>query len=521
MSMPPIQSRPHYQTMVEADETNLLEHESLRHGDPQDDTGRAAGPQSGEDTRAQAPLPPEPTRLQPGQQPAPGGTPRTGEDLRANGPDPRSLQLPASPDKPGASPIGAGQAGGGMPGYAMGSTRGGASQVISSPMEGLLGRSWGSLGGAIGQFRLGAFGSQLAQVVAVPLSLATGAATPAVGGNPRVAPTPAHSPAHTVGNVSTTPVPGTPLARPVHTSTTPQGQNTPTTTGLTAGSATASRDGLGSGAPQTVRPGNVSGQTQSVRSGAHDEATQATSQTTASRQTTAAESVHVTSNARTQANTPLNESGQATAATSAQRNGTGVSPADQKVQPVSLAQTQATQLQSLTEDGLLQAPVATQRGEITDGQEVLLDALGRNYVFSADGRLRLRMDDIDGVDPLAIDELDVLNEQSMSSHGELSTHELVWKVVVPAFVGVGTLLSGATLGAASAAGATGMTGAFLLVAAAGIFGYGSLRGAANLRELADSGVSIDPRLNPQCRAQWIATGGQSLGSLASLAMLLI
>jgi hypothetical protein len=161
------------------------------------------------------------------------------------------------------------------------------------------------------------------------------------------------------------------------------------------------------------------------------------------------------------------------------------------------------------------------RGQGTDGQEGLRDILGRSYVFNADGKLVTRAEEHRGIDPLNATRSDEINELSASNHGELSTHELVWKVVVPAFVGVGTLLGGATIGVASAAGSTGMAGAFLLVSAAGILGYGTARAAAALREMHDAGEPISPLENPAARRHWLAAGSQSLGSLASLALLLV
>ena len=181
----------------------------------------------------------------------------------------------------------------------------------------------------------------------------------------------------------------------------------------------------------------------------------------------------------------------------------------------------APQLQVGSEDGST-GQTALFRGQGAEGPEGLRDILGRSYVFSADGKLITRAEERREVDPLnPIGNNEEVNELSASNHGELSTHDLVWKVVVPAFVGVGTLLGGASLGAAGAAGSSGMGGAFLLVAAAGIFGYGSVRAAASLREMHDAGERIGLLDNPVARRHWIAAGSQSLGSLASLALLLV
>lgn len=161
------------------------------------------------------------------------------------------------------------------------------------------------------------------------------------------------------------------------------------------------------------------------------------------------------------------------------------------------------------------------RGQDADGAEGLRDILGRNYVFSADGKLATRADERREVDPVQASRTDAIDENSFANDGDLSTHELMWKVVVPAFVGVGTLLGGAAVGAATAAGSTGMASAFLLVAAASILGYGAVRAGVALREMADAGQRLHPLENPAARTQWLAAGSQSLGSLASLALLLL
>ena len=196
------------------------------------------------------------------------------------------------------------------------------------------------------------------------------------------------------------------------------------------------------------------------------------------------------------------------------------SPALSAIQTGTLTLAFAPQLQVGNDDSSA-GQTALFRGQGADGQEGLHDILGRSYVFSADGKLLTRAEERREIDPLNATRSDEINELSASNHGELSTHELVWKVVVPAFVGVGTLLGGATIGVASAAGSTGMAGAFLLVSAAGILGYGTARAAAALREMHDAGEPISPFENSAARRHWLAAGSQSLGSLASLALLLV
>lgn len=212
---------------------------------------------------------------------------------------------------------------------------------------------------------------------------------------------------------------------------------------------------------------------------------------------------------------------QAAAATNAART-TPAMQAVQAIQSGTLTLAFAPQMPAAVDDGTEAANhTALFRGQGPDGQEGLRDILGRSYVFSADGRLVTRADERREIDPVQASRTEAIDEQSFANDGELSTHELVWKVVVPAFVGVGTLLGGAAVGAATAAGSTGMAGAFLLVAAASIFGYGAVRAGTALREMADAGQRIHPFENAAARTQWLAAGSQSLGSLASLALLLV
>ncbi|WP_440222714.1 hypothetical protein ACQQ2N_16775 [Dokdonella sp. MW10] len=172
------------------------------------------------------------------------------------------------------------------------------------------------------------------------------------------------------------------------------------------------------------------------------------------------------------------------------------------------------------EDGSI-THTALFRGQTADGQEAVRDILGRSYVFSADGKLVTRAQERMGIEAIEESRTDAIDADSAANHGELSTHDILWKVVAPAFVGMGALLGGATAGAGIAAGSTGMGGTFLLVAAASILGYGAVRAISNLREMSDEGASIRPLDNPAARTHWVAAGSQSVGSLASLALLLI
>lgn len=160
------------------------------------------------------------------------------------------------------------------------------------------------------------------------------------------------------------------------------------------------------------------------------------------------------------------------------------------------------------------------REQGVDGRENVRDILGRSYVYTADGKLITRAQErtgVDAVDPTLGDELD---ELSVSNHGELSTHDLLFKVVVPAFVGVGALLGGATAGAGIATGASGMGGSFLLLAAAAVLGYGATRAIASLREMSAAGSDLNPFASRAAFTHWTAAGTQSSGSLAAMALLL-
>lgn len=161
------------------------------------------------------------------------------------------------------------------------------------------------------------------------------------------------------------------------------------------------------------------------------------------------------------------------------------------------------------------------RGQNAEGQESIRDILGRSYVFNADGKLITRAEERRTVDVIGTREANEISEHSASNHGELSTHELVWKVVTPALIGVGALLGGTTAGAAAAAGSSGVASAFLLTTATAIFGYGAVRAGLGLRSMADSGQVINPVNNPATIKQWVAAGTQSVGGVASLIALLV
>ncbi len=519
MNTPPVQPRQSYPPLFDVLENDVIARGPHQRGGQHEGVdGPDAGEESGTSPRADTASPSGPDASRPDQA-ATGNTGKPGLDHAANAPDPRSAQAHANVDKPAGSAMANGHADGRMPNASFNSGfPAGAAQSPGNPLGGLFGQSRNSLGDAIGQLRLGVFESQLANVSGfspshdnrvAPLTSVGNPASVTIGGTVHgLANTP--SPKSTAPNA---PLSGSPAQFAPHSSSASPGSS---------GGANVNRDGFALANLQGTRFNNPSAPNSVSRSGAHEETVVPAAQNTGSRQSNgAADILHAAGGLRGQAsNDPVNQATQNTPAAAA-RSSASLSPIDQKVAAVNTTPAQSAQPQRLGDDGTLYAPIAGQRGQVSDGQEASLDSLSRGYVLNADGSLRLRMQGIDGVQPLSINELDAIDEQSMANHGELSTHDLIWKVVVPAFVGVGTLLGGASLGVASAAGATGMSGAFLLVAAAGILGYGGLRGAANLRELADTGISIDPRVNSQCRTEWIATGAQSIGSLVSLAFLLI
>ena len=160
------------------------------------------------------------------------------------------------------------------------------------------------------------------------------------------------------------------------------------------------------------------------------------------------------------------------------------------------------------------------REQGTDGRENVRDILGRSFVYTADGKLITRAQERTGVDAVDPTQTKALDEVSMANHGELSTHDLLFKVVAPAFAGMAALLGGATAGAGIATGTSGMGGSFLLVAASAVLGYGTARAVASLRELATDGADLNPLSNRTALIHWVAAGTQSTGSLAALAMLL-
>lgn len=160
------------------------------------------------------------------------------------------------------------------------------------------------------------------------------------------------------------------------------------------------------------------------------------------------------------------------------------------------------------------------REQGVDGRENVRDILGRSYVYTADGKLITRAQERTGVDSVDRTLANELDEVSMSNHGELSTHDLLFKVVVPAFAGMAALLGGATAGAGIATGASGMGGSFLLLAAAAVLGYGATRAIVNLRELSAAGADLNPLASRAAFTHWAAAGTQSSGSLAAIALLL-
>jgi hypothetical protein len=218
---------------------------------------------------------------------------------------------------------------------------------------------------------------------------------------------------------------------------------------------------------------------------------------------------------------PSNANAMPAGTSNAGRAATPASPALAAIQTGVLTLVVAPHVQAENDENGGVTHMALFRGQNVEGQENLRDILGRSYVFNADGKLATRAEERRAIDPIGTADVDQVNELSASNHGELSTHELVWKVVVPAFVGVGALLGGATVGVATAAGSTGVAGSILLAAATGIFGYGAARATAALREMADSGTTINPIDNKLARQHWIAAGSQSVAGFASLAMLLL
>jgi hypothetical protein len=219
----------------------------------------------------------------------------------------------------------------------------------------------------------------------------------------------------------------------------------------------------------------------------------------------------------------LSVNGQQNAAATAQnaatrQNGTMVQAVAAQTSLLTLVM--SAQMQAGNDDGSV-THMPLFRGQTADGQENIRDILGRSYVFNAEGKLTTRAEERRAIDAIGSKDVDEISESSASSHGELSTHELIWKVVTPALVGVGALLGGATASAAVAAGSSGIASAFLLTAATAIFGYGATRGALSLRAMADAGESINPIGNSIATKQWLATGTQSIGGMASLVSMIL
>ena len=231
-------------------------------------------------------------------------------------------------------------------------------------------------------------------------------------------------------------------------------------------------------------------------------------------------SPNLAASARTQGGTDIATMSnmQAAFASNAARN--VASPALQAIQPGTL--TLAFVPPALSGDEPAEASrAALFRGQDVEGHENLRDIFGRSYVFSADGRLVTRAEEQREIDPVQSTAAEAIDADHVANHGELSTHELIWRIAVPAFAGVGSLLGGVAAGAAATAGSTGMSGGLLLTAAIGILGYGTVRATNALRAMAAAGESIHPLENRRAGAQWLAAGTQGAGSLASLALLLL
>jgi hypothetical protein len=160
------------------------------------------------------------------------------------------------------------------------------------------------------------------------------------------------------------------------------------------------------------------------------------------------------------------------------------------------------------------------RADAGNGRESVQDIYGRNYVvYAGDGRNVDKPGNDRAIRAIGTPNVDALEQSRVSNHGELSTHELIWKTVVPALVGVGALFGGASA-AGLAVASSGSAGPALLAAATAIFGYGALRASLSLRERAQSGEPTNPLQNANARRDWIAAGANSAGVLASLALMI-
>ena len=160
------------------------------------------------------------------------------------------------------------------------------------------------------------------------------------------------------------------------------------------------------------------------------------------------------------------------------------------------------------------------RADAGDGRESVQDIYGRNYVvYAGDGRNVEKPGNDRTIKAIGTPNIDAIAEQHAANHGELSTHELIWKTVVPALVGVGALFGGASAAGLAVAGSGGAA-PFLFSAASVIFGYGALRASLALRDRAQAGVETSPLASAEARRHWIAAGANSAGLLASLALLI-
>jgi hypothetical protein len=161
------------------------------------------------------------------------------------------------------------------------------------------------------------------------------------------------------------------------------------------------------------------------------------------------------------------------------------------------------------------------RADAGNGRDSVQDLYGRNYVaYGGEGRNVARSDNDRAITAIGTTNIDAIGQDRVSNHGELSTHELVWKTVVPALVGVGALFSGVSAAGLAVAGSGGAATA-LLTASTAIFGFGAFRASMALRDRAATGQSTNPLADAGARRDWIAAGANSLGTLASLALMMM
>jgi hypothetical protein len=160
------------------------------------------------------------------------------------------------------------------------------------------------------------------------------------------------------------------------------------------------------------------------------------------------------------------------------------------------------------------------RADAGDGRESVQDIYGRNYVvYAGDGRNVDKPGSDRAIKAIGTPNIDSIAQDRAANHGELSTHELIWKTVVPALVGVGALFGGASAAGLAVAGSGGAA-PFLLAASTVIFGYGALRASLSLRDRAQAGIDTNPLQSAEARRHWIAAGANSAGLLASLALMI-